>query len=158
MAEHHATITWNGSATPDDFTKGKYARDHLWQFDSGFVIPASPSPSVVPPPYSNPAYVDPEEAFVASVSSCHMLTFLHLASKRGFAIARYRDAAFGVLTKGDNGVPWISKITLAPDVTWSGARQPTAAELAELHHEAHVQCFISSSIKSEVVVVPAAPA
>ncbi|MEO7091692.1 MAG: OsmC family protein [Polyangiales bacterium] len=153
MAEHHATITWQGAATAEDFRRGKYSREHTWAFDGGMTVAASPSPSVVPAPWSNPAHVDPEEAFVASVSSCHMLTFLYLAAKQGFVLTSYRDAAVGVMTKGENGVPWISKITLHPALVF-GDKQPTAEELAALHHHSHEQCFIASSIKTEVVVAP----
>jgi organic hydroperoxide reductase OsmC/OhrA len=152
MAEHHATITWQGSATAEDFRRGKYSREHTWAFDGGATVPASPSPSVVPAPWSNPAHVDPEEAFVASVSSCHMLTFLYLAAKQGFVLASYRDAAVGVMTKGENGVPWISRITLHPELAFAGDKRPSAEELAALHHHAHEQCFIANSIKTEVVV------
>ncbi len=152
MAEHHATITWQGAATAEDFRRGKYSREHSWEFDGGVTVPASPSPSVVPVPWSNPAHVDPEEAFVASVSSCHMLTFLYLAAKQGFVLTSYRDAAIGVMTKGANGVPWISTITLHPELAFSGDKQPTADELTALHHHAHEQCFISNSIKTEVVI------
>jgi organic hydroperoxide reductase OsmC/OhrA len=152
MAEHLATITWSTSASPADFVKGKYSREHAWAFDGGASVPASSSPSVVPLPWSSAAGVDPEEAFVASVSSCHMLTFLYLASKKGFALASYRDAAVGVMTKGPTGVPWVSKVTLRPELAWAGERHPTAAELAELHHHAHEQCFIAQSIKTEVVI------
>ena len=132
--------------------KGKYSREHSWAFDGGVTMSASPSPSVVPAPWSNPAHVDPEEAFVASVASCHMLTFLHVASKRGFTLSGYRDAAVGAMTKGPTGVPWISKITLNPELTYADDRGPTATELADLHHAAHEQCFIASSVKTEIVV------
>lgn len=151
MAEHLATITWQGSATAEDFRRGKYSREHTWTFDGGVTVPASPSPSVVPVPWSNPAHVDPEEAFVASLSSCHMLTFLYLAAKQGFVLTSYRDAAVGVMTKNERGVPWISKVTLHPVLAFSG-KQPTAEELAALHHDAHEQCFISASVKTEVVI------
>ena len=152
MAEHHATITWSTEVAPADFTRGKYSREHVWTFDGGASVPGSSSPSVVPLPWSSAAAVDPEEAFVASVSSCHMLTFLYLAAKRGFALTSYRDRAVGVMTKGPTGVSWVSKITLRPELAWVGDKRPTEAELAELHHHAHEQCFISCSIKSEVVV------
>jgi organic hydroperoxide reductase OsmC/OhrA len=89
MSEHNATIIW--TRTSPDFLKGKYSREHTWQFDGGLTIPASSSPSVVPEPYSIPANVDPEEAFVAAVSSCHMLTFLYLSCKQGFQIDTYQD-------------------------------------------------------------------
>jgi organic hydroperoxide reductase OsmC/OhrA len=152
MAEHHATITWSTEAAPAEFTRGKYSREHVWTFDGGASVAGSSSPSVVPLPWSSAAAVDPEEAFVASVSSCHMLTFLYLAAKRGFALTSYRDRAVGVVTKGSTGVPWVSKITLRPELAWAGDKRPTEAELAELHHHAHEQCFIACSIKSEVVV------
>ena len=152
MAEHNATITWTTAVPPADFTKGKYSREHVWTFDGGASVPGSASPSVVPLPWSSPAAVDPEEAFVAAVASCHMLTFLFLAAKKGFALTGYRDPAVGVMTKGANGVPWVSKITLRPALEWAGDKRPSAAELAELHHHAHEQCFISNSIKTEVVV------
>ncbi len=152
MSDHHATISWQGSATAEEFGRGKYSREHTWAFDGGVTIRASPSPSVVPAPWSNPAHVDPEEAFVASIASCHMLTFLYLAAKQGLVPTSYRDAAVGVMTKGTNGVPWISKVTLHPELAFAGDKQPTAAELVALHHHAHEQCFISNSVKTEIVV------
>jgi organic hydroperoxide reductase OsmC/OhrA len=152
MAEHLATVTWQGTAAPADFVKGKYSREHTWAFDGGVTVAASPSPSVVPAPWSNPANVDPEEAFVASIASCHLLTFLYVAMKKGFALASYRDAAIGVMTKGANGVPWVSKVTLRPQIEWAGDKRPTAPELDELHHAAHEQCFIANSVKTEIVV------
>lgn len=151
MAEHRATITWNGTAPPADFVKGKYSREHAWTFDGGITIPASPSPSVVSAPWSNKANVDPEEAFVASISSCHMLTFLYVAAKAGLAVSSYRDEAVGVLTKNERGVPWVSKVTLSPVIAWAD-RVPDAAELARLHHAAHDGCFIANSVKTEIVV------
>src|SRR4051794_20232738 len=105
MAEHKAIITWK--RTGPDFTKGKYSREHTWTFDGGLVVPASPAPSVVPVPWSNPANVDPEEAFVASISSCHMLTFLYVASKAGFQVDSYADEAVGVMVKNEKGTPWV---------------------------------------------------
>lgn len=115
-------------------------------------MPASPSPSVVPLPWSNAANVDPEEAFVAAVSSCHMLTYLWLASKAGYVVDSYRDEAVGVMTKNEHGVPWLSLVTLHPRIVYSGEKQPDAAAEAELHHHAHEQCFIAQSIRSEVRV------
>jgi organic hydroperoxide reductase OsmC/OhrA len=150
MAEHKATIRWKGAGP--DFLKGRYSREHTWTFDGGVVVPASPSPSVVPVPWSNPAHVDPEEAFVASISSCHMLTFLYLAGKQGFQIDSYEDEAVGVMTKGEKGVPWISRVTLNPRIAYSGATLPAPADEEHLHHLAHEQCFIANSVKTEVVV------
>ena len=150
MSEYKATIKW--LRTGPDFLKGKYSREHTWTFDGGFTVPASASPSVVPVPFSNPAHVDPEEAFVASISSCHMLTFLYLASKQGFQIDSYEDEAVGVLSKNENGVPWVSLMTLNPKIVYGGAKLPVPADEKQLHHLAHEQCFIANSIKTEVVV------
>lgn len=150
MSEHKAIIKWQRNSP--EFLKGRYSREHVWIFDGGFTVPASPSPSVVPMPYSNPAYVDPEEAFVASISSCHMLTFLHIASKQGFQIDSYEDQAIGVLTKNEKGVPWVSRVTLHPKIIYSGDKLPTPADEEKLHLLAHEQCFIANSIKTEVTV------
>ncbi|HEY7672484.1 MAG TPA: OsmC family protein [Gammaproteobacteria bacterium] len=150
MSTHKATIRWN-RATPD-FLKGKYSREHTWTFDGGITVAASPAPSSVPPPYCNPANVDPEEAFVASVSSCHMLTFLYVAAKAGFEIKSYEDEAVGVMTKNEKGVPWVSTITLRPRIIWGDARRPTSAEEDHLHHLAHEQCYVANSIKTAVNV------
>lgn len=151
MGEHKATIEWRNTATATDFMKGKYSREHAWSFDGGVTVPASPSPSVVPAPWSNAANVDPEEAYVASIACCHMLTFLWVASKRGFAIASYRDEAVGVMAKNARGKPWVAKVTLDPKIEWI-EKTPTAAELAELHHAAHEDCFIANSVATEIVV------
>ena len=151
MSEHKATISWKRAAN-SEFTKGRYSREHTWAFDGGVVIPASPSPSVVSAPYSNPAGVDPEEAFVAAISSCHMLTFLYLASQRGFEIDSYDDNAVGVMTKNERRIPWVSSVTLNPQIVYNGAKRPTAADEEHLHHDAHEQCFIANSIKTEVTV------
>ena len=153
MSHHKAMISWN--RTSPDFLKGKYSREHTWTFDGGATIPASPSPSVVPAPWSNPALVDPEEAFVASISSCHMLTFLYLASRQGFQVDSYRDEAIGVMTKNERGVPWVSTVTLQPHINYSGDKLPTPADEEQLHHLAHEQCFIANSIKTAVTVKPA---
>jgi organic hydroperoxide reductase OsmC/OhrA len=150
MSEHKATISWNH--TGPDFLKGKYSREHTWRFDGGVTVPASPSPSVVPAPYSNPANVDPEEAFVAAVSSCHMLSFLFVASRQGFQVDSYHDEAVGVMTKNEKGVPWVSSVTLRPQIVYSGDKRPTPADEEHLHHLAHEQCFIANSIKTEVTV------
>jgi organic hydroperoxide reductase OsmC/OhrA len=150
MSEHKAIIHWQrGDA---DFLGGKYSREHTWTFDGGITVAASASPSVVPVPYSNPANVDPEEAFVAAVSSCHMLTFIYLAQKQRFQVDAYRDNAVGHMTKNEKGVPWISSIELNPEINYSGAKIPSPAEEERLHHLAHEQCFIANSIKTEVRV------
>jgi organic hydroperoxide reductase OsmC/OhrA len=150
MSEHKATIKWQRSSP--DFLKGKYSREHTWMFDGGVTVPASASPSVVPVPFSNPAHVDPEEAYVASISSCHLLTYLYLASKQGFQIDSYEDEAIGVMARNEKGVPWVSLVTLKPKIVYSGENFPSPADEEQLHHLAHEQCFIANSIKTEVVV------
>lgn len=150
MSEHKAIISWKCAGA--DFLQGRYSREHTWTFDGGLTVPASPSPSVVPMPYSNPAHIDPEEAFVAAISSCHMLTFLYLASKEGFAVSSYSDAAIGIMTKNERRVPWVSLVTLHPKIVYRGEKWPTKADVERLHHMAHKQCFIANSVKTEVVV------
>jgi organic hydroperoxide reductase OsmC/OhrA len=150
LASHKATIHWKN--TSDQFLKGKYSREHTWTFDGGAVIPASPSPSVVPTPYSNPANVDPEEAFVASLSSCHMLTFLYLAGRKGFLVDSYDDEAVGLLEKNERNVPWVSTVTLNPRIVYGGDKRPTTEEEESLHHDAHEQCFIANSVKTHIIV------
>jgi len=150
MSDYKATVNWK--RTSPDFFKGKYSREHNWTFDGGFTMPASPSPHVVPVPFSNPAHVDPEEAFVASISSCHMLTFLHLAAKQGFQIDSYEDAAVGTMTKNEKGIPWMSKVILNPRIVYSGEKLPTPADEEKLHHLSHEQCYIANSVKTEIVV------
>jgi organic hydroperoxide reductase OsmC/OhrA len=150
MSEHKAIIRWR-SAGPD-FLRGRYSREHTWTFDGGTTVPASASPSVVPPPQSNPAYVDPEEAFVASLSSCHMLTFLYLAGKEKFQVESYEDEAVGVMTKNEKGVPWVSAVTLHPKIVYGGEKRPAPADEARLHHLSHEQCFIANSVKTRVTV------
>ena len=153
MAEHRATISWTRKGSPEDFTKGKYSREHAWTFDGGVTVPGSSSPAVVPVPWSNPSAVDPEEALVAAISSCHMLTFVYLAQKAGFVVDAYEDAAVGTMTKTERGgTPWVSHVTLTPRIAWGGTKQPTEAELEHLHHQAHGQCFIAQSVKTEITV------
>ena len=150
MSEHKALIRWQCD-TPD-FLRGKYSRAHTWTFDGGVTVPASSAPSSVPVPLSNPANVDPEEAFVASLSSCHMLTFLWFALRGGFQVDSYEDEAVGVMTKNEQGKMWISKVTLHPKIVYGGDKRPDTGQEAELHHAAHADCIIANSVKSEVVV------
>ena len=151
MSTYTAKITWK-SDSPDTFTKNRYTRGHNWEFDGGVTVPASSSPLTVRPPYSVETAVDPEEALVAAASSCHMLTFLYVAATRGFRIDSYEDNAEGVMEKLDDGRQWVSKITLHPEIEWAGETLPTRAEIDEMHHASHEQCYIANSIKSEVVV------
>ncbi|HVU02825.1 MAG TPA: OsmC family protein [Polyangiaceae bacterium] len=156
MSEHHATVRWKNPTPGPEFLKGHYSREHTWTFDGGAVVPASPSPLVVRAPWSNPANVDPEEAFVASIASCHFLTFIYLAAKQGFQVDAYEDEAVGVMTKNERRVPWVSRVTLSPRITYGGEKRPSPEEELHLHHKAHEECFISNSVKTEIVVVPAA--
>ena len=150
MSEHKATIRWTQSQ--GDFLKGTYSREHTWTFDGGATVQASSSPAAVRVPFSNPANVDPEEAFVASLSSCHMLTYLYVASRKGFEISSYEDEAVGVMTKNERGVPWVSSVTLHPRITYAGSKMPTPEEVNQMHHAAHEGCFIANSVKTDVQV------
>ncbi len=148
MSEHEASIEWRSDG---HFASGGYSRGHSWTFDGGAVVRGSSSPSVVPPPRSDPAGVDPEEALIASASSCHLLWFLSLAQAAGLDIASYRDRATGILGRDERGRIAITRITLRPEIEFAG-RGPDEAELRRLHHEAHEKCFIANSLRSEIVV------
>lgn len=148
MSEHRATIEW--ARTSSDFTYATYNRDHVWRFDSGQSLGASATPAYK----GNPAMVDPEEAFVAALSSCHMLTFLALAAKQGFTVDRYIDEAVGHMAKGGDGKMAITRVELAPQITFAGT-PPTGEQLDQLHHAAHEHCFIANSVKTDVAVVAA---
>lgn len=151
MSEDSAKITWKRQ--PEEaFTDTKYSRGHSWEFDGGVVVAASSAPSIVPLPYSIEANVDPEEAFIASLSSCHMLFFLGIAGKRGFVIDEYIDNPIGVMKKDTDGKISITKVTLRPKVTFGGEKTPTLEKLEKIHHQSHNQCFIANSVKTEVVV------
>ena len=151
MSTYTANISWK-SDSPDTFTKNRYTRGHTWAFDGGIEVPASSSPHSVRLPFSVEAAVDPEEALVAAASSCHMLTFLWVAAKKGFRIDSYEDNAVGEMTTGMDGKQWVSTITLDPKIEWSGETLPTEQEIGEMHHDAHEGCYIANSIKSEVVI------
>lgn len=151
MSKYTATIVWE-RATEEAFTDLRFSRGHSWAFDGGVTLRASASPHVVPR-YADPAGVDPEEAFVASLSSCHMLTFLYYAAKRGLVVNRYQDAAEGVMTKNDKGRFWVSEVTLRPHIDWEGDAPDTATQ-QELHHLAHEECFIANSVRTEVRCEP----
>ena len=148
---HTARILWESNT--DNFTKNQYSRAHHWSFDGGQTVLASSSPSVVRVPLSDPQGIDPEEALVAAISSCHMLTFLYHAAKGGFAVQRYEDNAEGLMGKNDEGRLAITRCTLKPLVQFAG-RQPTRSELDHLHHLAHEGCFIANSVKTEINCEP----
>lgn len=150
MSAHTATIQWQrGDAA---FSDGRYSRRHAWQFDGGAVVAASPSPHVVPAPWSDPAAVDPEEAFVAAIASCHMLWFLSLAAEGGFVVDRYEDAAAGTMARIAPGRQAITEVVLRPRIAFAGEHVPTAAEVEALHEAAHDRCFIANSVKTAIHV------
>jgi organic hydroperoxide reductase OsmC/OhrA len=155
MASYIATVEWT-LREGDAFDKGRYSRAHQIYFDGGAVVAGSPSAHSVPLPWSDPVGVDPEEAFVASISACHMLWFLDLARRDGWRIERYRDEAQGEMTQADGR--WaITLVTLRPVVDFEAA-EPTQAELNALHHRAHEACYIANSVRSEIRIEPAAAA
>jgi organic hydroperoxide reductase OsmC/OhrA len=146
MSEHKVTVEWKRE-TPD-FSYQSYNRDHNWAFDAGVTVRASASPAYL----GNAACVDPEEAFVASLSSCHMLTFLAIASRKRFVLDEYRDEAVGILGKDKAGRLAITKVTLRPKVQFSGDKAPSPEELGQMHEQAHDACFIANSVTTEVTV------
>lgn len=150
MSVHLCNIEWERGTQP--FTDLKYQRGHAWRFDGGAVVRGSSSPHSVRLPYSDPAGVDPEEALVAAVSSCHMLWFLSLAAQQGFVVDRYDDKAEGELAAMADGRKGMARVVLRPEVVFSGARLPDAAQVDALHHRAHEECYIANSIRGEVVV------
>jgi organic hydroperoxide reductase OsmC/OhrA len=150
MGSYTATIRWK-RGSDGDFAKGQYSRAHEWAFDGGAVVAASPSPHIVPAPWSDAAGVDPEEAFVASLASCHMLFFVDFARRAGLLVDAYVDEAEGELGKRADGRMAMTRVTLHPRVTWGGT-PPDAAAIADLHHRAHDACFIANSVTSEVRV------
>jgi organic hydroperoxide reductase OsmC/OhrA len=146
MSEHTVTIDWKRETR--DFEYQSYNRDHDWVFDAGITVRASANPAYL----GSESCVDPEEAFVGSLSSCHMLTFLAIACKKRFTVDGYRDQAVGILGKDQAGSLAMTRVTLRPQVRFGGERTPTQEELAQLHHQAHHACFIANSVKTEVVV------
>jgi len=143
-----ATIAWQRQEH-EPFRDSRYSRGHTWRFDGGAEVPASSSPHIVPLPYSVAAHVDPEEAYVASLSSCHMLVFLAIAAKRGYVVDSYQDRAAGIMEKNPQGQQFISRVTLHPRVVYRDAAPDEATERA-LHHEAHEQCFIANSVRTAI--------
>lgn len=150
MSQYTATVVW--TRAPDaPFKDNKYSRAHEWRFDGGAVVRASSAPSSVKVPLSDPTAVDPEEALVAALSSCHMLFFLAYAANAGFVIDRYEDEAVGEMGKNAKGRTAMVKVTLRPKITWVGA-PPSAEQLEQLHHRSHESCYIANSVSADVVV------
>lgn len=151
IPEIQTTIKWERGNDP--FLNGSYSRGHMWIFDGGIYVRASSSPHIVPLPHSDENAVDPEEAFIVSLSSCHMLWFLSIASKRGFRVNAYRDTAIGEISKDERGKLIVSVVRLRPFVEWVG-NSPSNLLVTELHHEAHEECFIANSVRTLVVTEP----
>lgn len=149
MSEYFATIHWKRGK--QKFTDDKYSRAHEWRFDGGCTVPASASPDIVPLPMSMAGNVDPEEAFVASLSSCHMLFFLAIAADSGYVIDDYIDEAIGYMGKNADGNIVMTKIILRPRASYSGEQIPDRRKVEKMHHRAHELCFIANSVKSEVI-------
>ncbi len=149
MSHHSATIVWQ-RGEHEVFSDNQYSRAHQWHFDGGAVIAASASPDVVPLPYSVAANVDPEEAFIAALSSCHMLVFLGIAAKRRYVVESYQDHAVGLLAARSDGKTAVTEVRLRPKVVFSGERQPSPEQLEKLHHLAHENCFIANSVNTQV--------
>lgn len=153
MGTYTATILWE-KGPGEVFTDNRYSRGHVWSFDGGVSFRASSSPHVVPR-FSDPAGVDPEEAFIASLSSCHMLSFLYVAAKAGVVVERYRDVAEGFMAKNEKGKLFVARVILRPEVRYGGSA-PDREQIDALHHAAHEECFIANSVRTEVLCEPLA--
>ena len=151
MSEYFAEVNWT-RANDENYIDNKYSRAHEWSFDGGVTIQASSSPHIVPLPYSVEANVDPEEAFIASLSSCHMLFFLSIAAKNRYVVDSYLDNTVGIMEKGEDGKTSMTKVTLRPNVQFSDDKNPTIEQLEKMHHQAHEQCFLANSVKTEIIV------
>lgn len=149
VSEHRAVIEWTAAG---EFRKGRFSRVHRWRFDGGLELDASASPAIIPAPYSDAAAVDPEEAFVAAIASCHMMSFLYLANREGIEVSSYRDEAAGTLARKADGQHAITRVTLRPVVTYVESNTLSARRERELHDQAHSLCFIANSVSSEIVV------
>lgn len=152
MPHHTAEVLWLRGE--QDFLDQRYSRQHVLRFDGGLEVPGSASPQVVPLPMSDATAVDPEEAFVASLASCHMLWFLSIAAQRKFCVDRYFDAASGLMARNAQGKLFISVVTLRPQVQFSGEKRPRRTEIEQMHQAAHEECFIANSVKTELRCEP----
>lgn len=152
MEQYCAQIIWNRGE--QNFSDNKYSRGHEWKFDGGLTVPASSAPASVPVPLSVAENIDPEEALVAALSSCHMLFFLAFAGKQGYIVDSYEDNAAGIMEKNEKRRMSITRIELRPHAVFSGATIPTAEQILALHHLAHDHCYIANSIRAEVVITP----
>ncbi|HMD54906.1 MAG TPA: OsmC family protein [Phycisphaerae bacterium] len=145
---HRATVEWERRGAV--FTDNRYSRTHIWKFDGGAEVMGSSAPQIVPAPFSDPRGVDPEEAFICSLASCHMLWFLAIAAKKGFVVDSYTDAAEAESGKNDEGKIAILQVTLRPVVFFAGEKKPSEEDFRAMHHEAHEKCFIAASVKTQI--------
>jgi organic hydroperoxide reductase OsmC/OhrA len=148
MSEHKVSLNW--SLEDDDFSYDNYSRSHHWKFEGGTAVNASAAKEFL----GRPELVNPEEAFAASISSCHMLTFLAIASRKRYTVRSYKDEAVAILAKGDNGRMVVTQVFLRPEIVFEGSKIPTKEQIDKMHHSAHLQCFIAGSVTSEIVVEP----
>lgn len=149
MSSYSALVKWQ-KGKHEPFNDNQYSRGHTWEFDGGVIVPASSSPHVVPVPLSVEENVDPEEAFIAAISSCHMLTFLGIAAKQRYVIESYIDNAVGIMEEDEHGYTSVTKITLRPKIVFLGEKQPNRQQLEKLHHLSHQHCFIANSVKTDI--------
>ena len=152
MSNYFATVSWKNQ--DEDFVANAYSRAHEWHFDGGAVVAASASPHIVPTPWSRPENVDPEEAFVAALASCHMLFFLSIAAGKKLEVLAYTDTADGLMEKNPVGQFAMTRVTLKPKVEFAEGTAVSETELAQIHHLAHDKCFIANSVTSEIVIEP----
>ena len=152
MSRYQATVTWKNSGP--DFLDNKYSREHEWHFEGGTVVKATAAPDIVPQPWSNPANIDPEAAFVASLSSCHMLFFIHFAARQGYKLESYEDQAEGYLEKNDQGKMSMTRVILRPRLVFAGNEIPDPEALDKLHHAAHEHCYIANSVTTSITIEP----
>ncbi len=157
MSHHTVTVIWQ-RGEHEVFSDNGYSRAHHWHFDGGAIVAASASPQLVPLPYSVAEHVDPEEAFIAALSSCHMLVFLGIAAKRRYVVESYHDHAIGVLAKRADGKTAVTEVRLRPQVVFCGEQQPSLAQLEKLHHLAHENCFIANSVTTQIITEIQLPA
>lgn len=153
MSGYKAEVHWQKAPT-ETFIDNKYSRDHVWKFDSGIEVPGAPSPHIVSPAFMSERSVDPEEAFIASISSCHMLWFLGLAAVKKIVVASYSDCATGILEKNEDGKMAITSVELNPKIVFGNDENITQEELDKLHHQAHEHCFIANSVTSRITINP----
>ena len=149
---HRYTAGVEWSRRGEAFVDGRYSRAHLWAFDEGVTVPASASPLHVRAPMSRADAVDPEEAFVAALSSCHMLFFLQGAARAGHVVESYRDRPVGTMGRDADGREHLAEVRLSPVVTFADATAPDRAALAQLHRDAHHSCYLANSVRSAVVI------